>query len=217
MRSTSAVMGANPRSFPRTRNFCRNSAHGEIIAPKDSSTRPRPSTMRGPTTDTSGCDSRIDTRRSTAPAVTIVSGLTKSTRSLDVLRTPRLLACAKPRLLSDAIRRTCGHRSRTYAGVESVDALSTTTISWATVGGGAVSDRRAFSRSLRGVVADDDDGESSHRVVRSTWSVRCAHSRHEYRWTCIVPRLRSAGFAPRQVKARARARARSGSGPAAAR
>jgi hypothetical protein len=62
---------------------------------------------------------------------------------------PTLFACAKPRLLSDAISRTRGHRSRTKTGVESVEALSTTTISWATAGGGSVSDRSAFSRSFR--------------------------------------------------------------------
>ena len=82
-----------------------------------------------------------------APAGTRVSGFNSSTSSEDDVRIARLLAAAKPRFAPDSINRTSGHVSRTFAGVLSDEALSTTTISCEVAGTCCVSDPRTRSIS----------------------------------------------------------------------
>ena len=130
----------------RASRFCRASLNGPIIRPNESSARPLPSTSRGPTTATSGWRSSSASSRSIAPEGTIVSLLSRSTSVPRAIASPTLLACAKPAFMVSATRRTSGQR-RTTSTLPSVDALSTTMISWLAAGGAACSDSRQRARS----------------------------------------------------------------------
>ena len=61
---------------------------------------------------------------------------------------PMLLAFANPTFELTSITVSFGHR-RAAAALPSVDALSTTTMSWGAAGGAACSDSRQRSRSAR--------------------------------------------------------------------
>ena len=98
------------------------------MRPNDSSARPSPSTSRGPTTATSGSRSSSASRRSIAPAGTIVSLFSSSSVAPALARMPMLFARANPRFAPASITRTPGQR-RAASALPSVDPLSTTTIS----------------------------------------------------------------------------------------
>ena len=95
------------------RIFCRSSFSGEIIGPNDSSTRPAPSTSRGPATARVRQASSRSTSRSIAPAGTIVSLLRSSSRFAAARADAGVVARRQiPTLRTSAIVRTPGDAAR---------------------------------------------------------------------------------------------------------
>ena len=83
-----------------------------------------------------------------APSGTIVSLFRSSRVSPSEARIPMLFAAANPRLAPASMTRALGH-CRAALALSSVEALSTTMISWVTRGGGSCNDARQRVRCAR--------------------------------------------------------------------